>query len=71
MNRPSMTKKHFIALADAVRVFNETRVTGEAKFSCEHIYALGTFCKDHNPAFNRDRFERYIAGECGPSGGQR
>lgn len=58
-----MTKKHFIALADALRpVSNEMpeRVLG----------AILGFCRDQNPNFNTNRFLGYLYEEMGPSGGK-
>jgi len=55
-----MTKKHFIALADALRGLDvPPRV----------LDALCEFCKDQNWRFNESRFRGYLAGECGPCGG--
>ena len=62
-----MTKKHFIALADTIRDYN-SRYPGV--FTSEHIGVLGTFCDRQNPRFDRSRWVRYIAGECGPNGGK-
>ena len=63
-----MTKKHFIALADVIRLGN----TGfPGKFSEPQILVLADFCAAQNPQFNRSRWLAYIAGECGPNGGAR
>lgn len=61
-----MTKKHFIALADAIR--NHER-RGELKFSAAQLEMLAAFCREQNSRFDRQRWLDYIAGECGPSGG--
>lgn len=64
-----MTKRHFIALADAIREHNEAgRPT---PFSLDQQLSLAKFCAAQNPAFNRQRWLDYIAGKCGPSGGAR
>jgi hypothetical protein len=59
-----MSKKDFIALADSIRAF-------PGRFSNEQIFMLAEFCKSRNPAFNRERWLSYIAGECGPNGGRK
>ncbi len=61
-----MSKKHFIALADAIRDHNRY---GPAPFTQEQIGALASFCRDQNGNFLAQRWVDYIAGECGPSGG--
>jgi hypothetical protein len=63
-----MSKKDFIALADAIRQHN--RYPGNSVAFDEHQLAtLAEFCKSQNPAFKRDRWLDYIAGRCGPNGG--
>lgn len=64
-----MTKKHFVALADAIREHNEHSFDKSA-FTLEQLRTLADFCHEQNPGFNRDRWLRYIAGECGPNGGE-
>ncbi len=61
-----MTKKHFIALADAIRDHNKY---GPAPFTQEQIGALASFCRDQNNNFLAQRWVDYITGECGPGGG--
>jgi hypothetical protein len=58
-----MSKKHFIALADAIRL------SGVA-FSDAHLRVLMAFCKSQNANFLPDRWRAYIDGECGPNGGK-
>jgi hypothetical protein len=75
-----VTKKHFIALADAIRehdnfVLHPYRTgMGEDKdimlFNNHHLETLADFCKSQNSSFNRERWLDYIAGKCGPSGGE-
>jgi hypothetical protein len=58
-----MTKKHFIALADAIRA--------DRTFTNYQLITLAEFCRDQNPRFDRERWLDYIAGKCGPNGGKR
>ena len=62
----NMTKKHFIALADYIRLGNEE---GTVVFTDAHIHALAMFLHEQNPRFLADRWKDYIAGKCGPNGG--
>jgi hypothetical protein len=66
-----MSKKDFIALADAIREHNEQVHCGHSAsvFDGEHISTLADFCATMNPLFKRDRWLDYIAGNCGPNGG--
>jgi hypothetical protein len=57
-----MSKKHFIALADTIRMSAEP-------FSARQIDELARFCKSQNGHFKTDRWIDYINGLCGPSGG--
>ncbi len=69
-----MTKKHFIALADAIREFNSYTMHGSKTanhFDTQQLNTLADFCAAQNPNFNRERWLSYIAGECGPNGGSR
>jgi hypothetical protein len=61
-----MSKKHFIALADAVK--NGTALTTLTQVQIE---ALADFCQAQNPNFNRYRWLGYIAGTNGKNGGKR
>ena len=66
-----MSKKDFIALADAIRKHNGWRVAnGWAAFDGTHLDTLADFCRTQNPNFKRDRWLDYIAGKCGPNGGK-
>ena len=58
-----MSKKHFIALADHIRL--------SGLFSEKQIESLADYCQSQNPRFNRERWIAYIRGECGPNGGRR
>ena len=66
-----MSKKHFIALADAIReLFNKTGCADTDGVRKEYVLEiLARFCQQQNSNFNRERWLDYIAGECGPSGG--
>ena len=65
-----MSKKHFIALADALRSIKPgddcTAMMAQWRFTVD---TLADLCARENSAFNRQRFIGYIMGECGPSGG--
>ena len=68
-----MSKKHFIALADAIRKHN-SKSPAQGIPLCgpipdDAIEMLADFLADQNPRFNRDRWLDYIAGKCGPNGG--
>lgn len=65
-----MTKRHFIALADTLRleIFPELTNSEDAEMI---IRKLARFCEDQNPRFDRERWEGYIHGTCGPNGGRK
>ena len=65
-----MTKKTFIALADAIRDWND-RPFGGAPFRKEQIEYLADFCRQQNSNFMRERWLGYIAGTNGKNGGAR
>ena len=66
-----MTKKNFVALADSIREHNRVaKFNGETAFTDDQLAALARFCASENPAFKRERWLSYIAGECGPNGGR-
>lgn len=66
-----MSKKDFIALADAIRKHNNGNPFNSFEFTKDQIDTLADFCQSQNPNFNRDRWLGYIAGTNGPSGGAR
>lgn len=67
-----MSKKHFIALADAIRAHNLMPIyPGQQWFSDDQIETLADFCQSQNGNFKRDRWIGYIKGENGPNGGAR
>lgn len=59
-----MSKKHFIALADAIKGAVENEPFSEAQ-----IVMLADFCASQNQRFNRERWLGYIAGTNGKNGG--
>lgn len=61
-----MSKKQFIALADTIIREN----TFGVPFYPRQIEALADFCAAQNPAFNRQRWLDYLAGNRGPGGGK-
>ena len=65
----SMSKRDFIALADAIRDHNESTVGQAEPFTEEHLATLILFCRGQNSAFLTGRWRDYIAGKCGPNGG--
>lgn len=71
----SMSKKDFIALADAIRNYNElsfpagTNTVSPLQFGHTQLLVLADFCKQSNNRFMRDRWLDYIAGKCGKNGG--
>jgi hypothetical protein len=58
-----MSKKDFIALAEAIRDHRGTR------FTQDQLDTLADFCRGQNYNFMRERWIGYIRGENGPSGG--
>lgn len=72
-----MTKKNFIALADAIK---DRRLSERAidvcsnfaePFTSKQLELLANFCREQNPAFARERWLGYIAGTNGKNGGTR
>ena len=57
-----MTKKHFIALADALR---------GAELNQDVLDRLCSFMAQQNAGFMRSRWLAYFKGQCGPNGGTR
>jgi len=62
-----MSKKDFIALADAIRRHNRY---DRNPFTADQLQALASFCRQQNGNFKEQRWLDYIAGECGPNGGE-
>jgi hypothetical protein len=66
-----MTKKHTIALANAIREHNATIRGISAPFDAGQINTLANFCAAQNPQFKASRWLDFIAGKCGPNGGAK
>lgn len=72
-----MSKKHFIALADAIRSLSVFTFSNQGASNVvvpmfryqDVVDSLANFCVSQNGNFNRQRWLDYIAGECGPNGG--
>lgn len=65
-----MSKKHFIAIADAIREHNRIAVNGnDDPFTDSQLDMLARTFKGMNSNFMRERWIGYIKGENGPSGG--
>ena len=64
-----MTKKHFIEIADAIIEHNKFEKA--SPFLGSQLGTLADAFKRINPAFKKERWLDYIAGECGPNGGIR
>ncbi len=60
-----MTRKHFIDLADRIRMFNKGE---DETFTPKMIGELADFCKASNSNFNRELWLGYIDGTRGPNG---
>lgn len=71
-----MTKKHFIALANRIKRYNNgafdsgTNIASPLQFTHTQLLCLADFCQSTNHNFKRERWLSYIKGECGPSGGK-
>ena len=63
-----MTKKHFIALADAIKEHNKQNPAYE--LGIVQLTFLAKFCLSQNPDFNASRWLDYIAGKCRKNGGK-
>jgi hypothetical protein len=59
-----MSKKHLIALADAIR-------SSRQPFTQDQVEVLADFCASQNSLFKRERWLGYIAGTNGKNGGAR
>ena len=68
-----MTKKNFIALADAIRAHDDQLScisNTHNTFTNSQLAALADFCAAQNPNFDRQRWLDYIAGNCGENVGK-
>lgn len=67
----TMAKKHFIALADTVKDWQECAKRGACDpFTEGQLTVLAGFCEEQNPRFIRSRWLGYIAGTNGKNGGK-
>jgi hypothetical protein len=64
-----MTKKHFIALADAIRDHNK-QSPEKVRFNQDHLDTLAGVFTIQNPRFMPLRWLGYIAGTNGKNGGK-
>lgn len=80
----TMSKKHFIALANTLKQLKPAcRELEPHPFSAiafeegkiakweETVTALANYCYVMNPQFNRGRWLAYINGDCGPNGARK
>lgn len=68
----SMSKKDFIALADALKESQPLFPTDLQRKQWEQdCWTIADVCQASNPHFKRDRWLNYIADKCGPSGGSK
>ena len=67
-----MSKKHFIALADALKAEKPAEHWDPNKMVQWEldVKAIARVCKAANPLFNQDLWMDYINGNCGPGGGK-
>ena len=69
-----MTKKHFIALADAIREHNRKMIaTGQEHlaFNETQLVTLSNAFLHINSNYRPTRWMDYVEGKCGPNGGAR
>lgn len=65
----SLSKKDFIALADATRILLRHDADKGLVSEGALVDMLVQFCREQNPRFDEERWRGYLAGTCGPSGG--
>lgn len=66
-----MSKKDFIALADAIRFHNEFyNNTDVQTLTDAQIQTLASFCQTTNERFIRGRWIDYVFGKCGKNSGK-
>lgn len=63
-----MTKKHFIALAEVLKILKKS--VGDHLFFEAVLQSITKFCKDSNPNFDEKRFRDYIDGKVRSNGGR-
>ena len=64
-----MTKKDFIALADALRAEKPGENPNKIQQWELDVRAIADLCAATYPRFKRERWLRYVNGQCGPNGG--
>lgn len=64
-----MTKQHFIALADALKICKPS-VNNDNRYNqwLADVTAVANVCESQNSSFNRMRWIGYINGSFGPNG---
>ena len=67
-----MTKKHFIALAKAIKEHNKAvgKNIDYTFFKDNQLQTLADFCHSMNPNFNESRWFDFINDKCGCNGGK-
>lgn len=68
-----MSKKHFIALANALiasKPADHWDANKKAQWELDVRYIANVLAQS-NPRFKRERWMDYVNGLCGPNGGQR
>ena len=67
----SMSKKHFIALAEAIRLHQQAARQQQANlFEDDQLQMLERWMRSENSNFNQVRWRGYVEGRCGPNGGE-
>ncbi len=56
----SMTKKDFVALADAILKHNRRVKPGKEQFNTNQMYTLINFCKTRSKNFDATKWIKYI-----------
>ena len=66
----SMSKKDFVALADALRDAELFRNADTVDIASDVLARIVRFCHAQNGAFKEERWLGYLRGECGAGGGK-
>lgn len=62
-----MTNKDLLALADVLRMHNQT-ADARTEFTSDHLRVLADFFASKDASFNRERWMDYITSECAQGG---